>query len=321
MDDRIIKYYVGELSGEEQKALLQEAFSNQELKKQMMEYQHLQSLMQLHPQKKNEISGKESLRRFMRIRKSEKEKRLSFRISRYAAIAIACILSTWWITYSLVDAELPQPVTQELFVPAGQRAHIVLPDGSNVWVNANSKLTYPSTFGKERRIALVGEAFFEVAKNPSAPFIVSTGKVNVKALGTAFNVFNYPQEPLSVALLEGVVQVYTPQNEGNGMRLSPNQQLVETTKGFRIEPLQQKTMLWKEGIFAFDKQKMRNILQKLELYYDVKITVKDPFILEYEYTGKFRQWDGIMEVLRIIQKIHHFKIEKKEDSNEIILYR
>lgn len=321
MDDRIIKYYAGELSQKDQKALLQEALSNQELKKQMMDYQHLHSLIQLHPQAKNEISGKESLQRFMQARRFEREKRLFFKISRYAAIIAVCILSTWWITYSWVGTELPQPVAQELFVPAGQRAHIILPDGSNVWVNSNSKLTYPSAFGKERRIALVGEAFFEVAKNPSAPFIVSTGKMDVKAIGTEFNVFNYPQEPLIVALLEGSVRVYAPDNERNGTQLSPAQQLVETAKGFQIEPLQQKTILWKEGLFAFDKQKMKNILQKLELYYDVKIIVKDPSILEYEYTGKFRQWDGIMEVLRIIQKIHHFKIEKKEDSNEIILYR
>lgn len=321
MDDRIIKYYAGELDRKDRRALLQEAFSNQVLKEQMMEYQHLQSLMQLHPQKKNVFLGKESLQQFMQARKFEREKRLFFKISRYAAIAAVCILSTWWITYSFLGSELPRPVAQELFVPAGQRAHIVLPDGSKVWVNADSKLTYPSTFEKERRVALVGEAFFEVAKNPSAPFIVSTGKMDIKALGTEFNVFNYPQEPLIVALLEGVVRIYAPSNEGNGTLLKPNQQLVETETGFRIEPLQAKATLWKEGLFAFDKQKMKNILQKLELYYDVKITVKDPVILEYEYTGKFRQWDGVMEVLRIIQKIHYFKIERKEDSNEIVLYR
>ena len=69
--------------------------------------------------------------------------------------------------------DIPQPVTQELSVPAGQRAHIVLPDGSKVWVNAGSTLTYPSIFGEERRVKLNGEAFFEVAKG-TLPFIVST---------------------------------------------------------------------------------------------------------------------------------------------------
>ena len=126
--------------------------------------------------------------------------------------------------------DIPQPVTQKLSVPAGQRAHIVLPDGSKVWVNAGSTLTYPSIFGEERRVKLNGEAFFEVAKG-TLPFIVSTGKVDIKALGTQFNVFNYPSEELTVALLEGSVRVYHPEQEQQGVLLSPEQQLTATANG------------------------------------------------------------------------------------------
>ena len=299
MDHRIIKYYAGELSKEERKALLQEAFSNQELKKEMINCQHLQSLVKLHPQEKNELSGKESLKRFI----------------------IACIVSTWWVTYSFISMDIPQPVTQKLSVPAGQRAHIVLPDGSKVWVNAGSTLTYPSIFGEERRVKLNGEAFFEVAKG-TLPFIVSTGKVDIKALGTQFNVFNYPSEELTVALLEGSVRVYHPEQEQQGVLLSPEQQLTATANGrFLVGSITKDPIIWKDGLYAFDKQKLKDILKKLELYYDVKIIVKDTSILEYEYTGKFRQRDGVMEVLRIIQKIHPFKIKQKENTNEITLYR
>ena len=105
MDHRIIKYYAGELSKEERKALLQEAFSNQELKKEMINCQHLQSLVKLHPQEKNELLGKESLKRFMKARQIEKKKRLSFHFLRYAAIIIACIVSTWWVTYSFISMD------------------------------------------------------------------------------------------------------------------------------------------------------------------------------------------------------------------------
>ena len=107
MDHRIIKYYAGELSKEERKALLQEAFSNQELKKEMINCQHLQSLVKLHPQEKNELLGKESLKRFMKARQIEKKKRLSFHFLRYAAIIIACIVSTWWVTYSFISMDIP----------------------------------------------------------------------------------------------------------------------------------------------------------------------------------------------------------------------
>lgn len=321
MDHRITKYYAGELSKEERKALLQEAFSNQELKKEMMNYQHLQSLVKLHPQEKNELLGKESLKRFMQARQAEKGKRLLFHFLRYASIIVACIASTWWITYSFVSTDVPQPVAQELSVPAGQRAHIVLPDGSKVWVNAGSTLSYPSIFGEERRVKLSGEAFFEVAKG-SLPFIVSTGKVDVKALGTQFNVFNYPTEEVTVALLEGSVRVYHPGQEQQGVLLSPEQQLTETADGhFLVGPITKDPVIWKDGLYAFDKQKLKDILKKLELFYDVKIIVKDAALLECEYTGKFRQRDGVMEVLRIIRKIHPFKIRQKENTNEITLYR
>lgn len=209
---------------------------------------------------------------------------------------------------------------QKLSVPAEQRAHITLPDGSKVWVNANSVLTYPSAFSEERRVKLTGEAFFEVAKSPT-PFIVSTGKVDIKALGTQFNVFNYPEEDLTVSLLEGSVRVYLPHKEQCGMVLQPKQKLTETQGHFSVKPITQNPVLWKEGLYTFEKQKLKDIVKKLELYYDIKITIKDTSIQEYEYTGKFRQRDGVMEVLQIIRKIHPFKIKKNESTNEIILYR
>lgn len=160
MNSQIIKYYAGELSKEERKALLQKAFSNQELKNEMMNYQHLQSLMNLHPQEKNELLGKESLKCFMKARQAEKRKRLFFYFLRYAAIVFVCVVSTWWITFSFVGTDMLQSViAQELSVPAGQRAHILLPDGSKVWVNAGSTLSYPSLFSDERRVKLIGEAF------------------------------------------------------------------------------------------------------------------------------------------------------------------
>lgn len=320
MDNRIIKYYAGELSEAERMALLQEASTDLELKREMMECQQVESLMQLGSWQKNELLGRQSLRGFMKARQTEQGRRLLTGMMRYAAVAVVCVFFTWWGTHSLLMNQMPSAVAQELTVPAGQRAHILLPDGTKVWVNANSTLTYPSVFGEERRVRLTGEAYFEVAKE-KAPFIVSTGRVDVKALGTEFNVFNYPAEPLAVSLYEGSVRIYRPNQESKGVVLKPDQQLVEKDHHLVVQALTDDAVMWKEGLYAFDKQKMRNILKKLELYYEVKITVKDPLILEYEYTGKFRQWDGVMEVLRIIQKIHPFKIEKKENSNEIILYR
>ncbi|MCB5171871.1 FecR domain-containing protein [Bacteroides fragilis] len=107
----------------------------------------------------------------------------------------------------------------------------------------------------------MGEAFFEVAKGDK-PFIVSTGKVDVKALGTQFNVFNYPKEELSVALLEGSVRIYRPEYERQGVILKPNQQLTENNGRFLISPIDKNPIIWKEGLYAFDKQKTERYTEK-----------------------------------------------------------
>jgi transmembrane sensor len=320
MDERIIKYYANELDKAERKALLEEAFADKELKQQMMEYQNLQSLFSLHSQKKNMVRGEESLHNFMKVRTAEKGKKILWNILRYAAVILVCVFSTYWITCLTAGGDDNSPITQELSVPPGQRAHIILPDGSKVWVNAGSVLSYPSVFGEERRVKLSGEAFFEVAKG-DIPFIVSTDKADIRALGTKFNVFSYSKGVLSVALLEGAVKVYKSNQEQHGVILKPNQLLTEAGGRFYVEGITESPVIWKEGLYAFNKKPLADILKKLELYYDVEITVLNSEILGYECTGKFRQRDGIMEVLRIIQKVHPFKIKREEDSNKIILYR
>ena len=108
----------------------------------------------------------------------------------YAAAAAILIVSVWITAVSYVDKPDDYVAAQqEFFVPAGQRARIKLPDGTFVWLNAGSVLTYPSIFGEERKVYLKGEGFFDVAKNEKSPFIVSTGTLDIRALGTQFNVF------------------------------------------------------------------------------------------------------------------------------------
>lgn len=321
MDERIIKYYANELRKEERENLLKEALADSELKKQMIECQRIQSLYILHPNRKNGVEGEDSYRLFMHARQCEENKQRFVRFMRYIAILVLGFFIAWLTTDKYMSSKIPQAVTQVLTVPAGQRAHITLPDGSKVWVNAGSTLQYLSYFGDERRVTIIGEAFFEVAKDKEHPFIVSTGKMNVQATGTRFNVFNYPAHPLSVSLLEGSIRVYNPNGEQPEYRLRPNQQIIETRTGYEVSTIGENPVMWKEGLYAFKKQPLKAILTKLELYYDVKIIVRDPAILNCEYTGKFRQRDGIMEVLRLVRKIHPFKFDKDEDTNTITLYR
>jgi len=244
----------------------------------------------------------------------------------YAAAVALLVLATWKVTVATLPGGAAEAVAveQELYVPAGQRARITLPDGSTVWLNAGSTLHYPSVFGGERRVDLTGEAFFDVSHNPGKPFVVSTSSLEITALGTQFNVYSYPgAEYASAALVDGSISVRR-QGDAQGDTqaatvLTPNRQLVYANGRFRQEDVDKDHLLWKEGIYTFRDENLEKIIDKLELYYDVDIEVSNPQILKYRYTGKFRQRDGAMEILRIIQKIHHFRIYKDETINKITL--
>lgn len=325
MDERIIKYCQGLLSKQEQDLLLKEAYDNPELKAQIIDYQHLHSLLELVPEKADVRQGYKEYGNFKRLVNSQKRKVWLVSLSRYAAVIVIAFVSAWmlasyYLSGKISDEQELIAFQQELLVPAGQRAELTLPDGTRVWLNAGSKLSYPSFFKKERKVFLSGEGFFNVAKNEKVPFIVSTRTIDVKALGTQFNVFSYPtSDYTSVYLQEGKVKAYFPSSETEGVVLSPEQYLIQEGKQFKLSTMDPDDLLWREGIYTFKRQKLGSIIEKLELYYDVKIIVKDPEILNYEYVGKFRQRDGVMEILSLIQRIHKFKIKKNDDLNQIVL--
>ena len=321
MDERIIKYYENELDDTERMELLCEAEENPDLRKEMTDFQNVKALTLLHASLKDEEAGCQSYQLFMNNRRRQQHKIIRLQILRYAAVFLFGILSTWLVYSTLLDSS-SNTIAQTLTVPDGQRAHIILPDGSSVWVNAHSTLCYPSTFSKERKVELSGEALFDIVKDDKHPFIVTANdKHNIKVMGTLFNVFAYPQEPLSVSLLRGKVGVYKADDENNITILHPNQKLTETDKGYTVSTIEENPILWKDGIYSFNKQRMGSIIKKLELYYDVRITMKDPTIADLEVSCKFRQRDGVMEILRLIQKVHPFNIQKDEEKNEIILYQ
>lgn len=325
MDERIIKYCQGVLPKQEQDQLLKEAYNDPKLKSQIIDYQHLHSLLELVLEKIDVQQGSERYGNFKRLVNSRKRKVWLISFSRYAVIIVIVFVSAWMLASYCFSGDITNrqvliAFQQELVVPAGQRAELTLPDGTKVWLNAGSKLSYPSFFEKERKVFLSGEGFFDVSKNKNVPFIVSTRTMDVKALGTQFNVFCYPESNYTgVYLQEGSVKAYFPSSEAEGVILSPEQYLVQKGKQLVLSTMDPDELLWREGIYTFKRQKLGRIIEKLELYYDVKIVVKDPEILDYEYVGKFRQRDGVMEILHLIQRIHNFKIKKNDELNQIIL--
>lgn len=321
MDEQLLRYFSGELTAAERLELIHRIENDSQLKAEFIRLQNLTAVSQLSSRSTDRSEGKSQLKAFTNQLKWNAQKKLFVNIVKYAAMALVLIASTIWITLNLTEIS-GESTLNTLYVPAGQRARITLQDGTEVWLNAQSTLKYPSHFSKKNReVEIIGEAFFNVAEEKKRPFIVSTQHIDMEVLGTQFNVYSYPGAGyIQTDLIEGSVKIYSANDEKNGIILKPNEQVTIQGNEMAVAQIDNPDhMLWRDGIYAFNNERLIDIIKKLELYYDVKIVVEDPEIFNVRYTGKFRQRDGIDEILRILQKIQSFKIERDRDNNIITL--
>ncbi|GAA0554619.1 FecR family protein [Chitinophaga japonensis] len=162
----------------------------------------------------------------------------------------------------------------KLTVPRGGQFHVVLPDGSGVWLNAASSLRYPTAFtGKERVVEMEGQGYFEIAPDPGRPFIVKVNTTEVQVLGTRFDIMAYPDEgSLNTTLLEGAVNM----KQGSLQRqLKPGQQAVldYSTGRMSVHPVDVNGVIaWKTGFFEFDNADITVIMRQLARWYDIEIS-------------------------------------------------
>ncbi|KAA5268796.1 FecR family protein [Bacteroides eggerthii] len=322
MDERILKYFQNGLEANERLLLLREIEKNEELKKQFAEYQNMQALLNLSSHTEDKEEGKTGYQHFLKRIRSKKMHIWLVKTMKYAAAMLILIISTyqlsvWHMSHQLQDDLQAQ--TNTLYVPAGQRACITLQDGTIVWLNAQSTLIYPSHFyGKERIVSITGEAFFEVSKDKEKPFIVTAQDAKIRVLGTKFNVYSYPDtKQIKTSLIEGAVQVFYKSKQ---VILRPNEESIAQDGKLTVGNIKNPDMLlWRNGIYSFNNERLVEIVRKLELYYDVTINIANPKLQDICYTCKFRQRDGIEKILYTIQKIHHFKIEINKEKNVITL--
>ncbi|MRG47957.1 DUF4974 domain-containing protein [Chitinophaga sp. SYP-B3965] len=201
-----------------------------------------------------------------------------------------------------------------LVTPRGGQFRIILPDGSKVWLNAASSLHFPTAFnGKEREVQLIGEAYFEVAKNPQMPFKVKVNEMAVQVLGTHFNVMAYPDEAnIKTTLLEGAVKI---QHGAKAVQLKPGQQAqlntagnISVNEGVDMEEV----VAWKNGYFHFNHESLEGMMRQIGRWYDAEITYEGN-ISDREFGGKIERGSDITEVLKILElsKVH-FRIEGKK---------
>ncbi|MDR2817027.1 MAG: FecR domain-containing protein [Proteiniphilum sp.] len=321
IDSRLLQYFSGESTVGERLELIRRIENDGLLKAEFIRLQNLNAVSQLSARPTDRSEGEIHFKAFTNQLKWNKQRRLFVNIVKYAAIALVLMASTVWVTLYLSGAAT-EPIMNTLHTPAGQRAQITLQDGTEVWLNAQSTLRYPSRFSKRNReVEITGEAFFDVAQEKKRPFIVSTQHINMKVLGTRFNVYSYPGvDYIQTSLIEGSVKVYQAGDEKSGIILKPDEQVIIRGNNMTISDVSNpEHLLWRNGVYAFNNERLIVIIEKLQLYYDVEIIVEDPEIFNVRYTGKFRQRDGIDEILRILQKIQSFKIKRDRDNNIITL--
>ena len=197
-----------------------------------------------------------------------------------------------------------------LIVPRGGEFSLELADGTRVWLNAESRLRYPVAFtGKERKVEMEGEVYFEVAKNKEKPFIVTVNGVDIRVLGTSFNVSAY-QEEVVATLVEGKVQL----KKGNEqVILSPNQQAIWSDDEFRVKQVDARNyVLWKEGIFYFEDVDLETILDDMARWYNVNVFYMNPALKEMKFSVEIRRYGDINEILRRIEQTKRVKFEIKD---------
>ncbi len=202
--------------------------------------------------------------------------------------------------------------------PKGGQYQVLLPDGTAVWLNAASSLTYPLNFDrlKERRVQLSGEAYFEVAKDKAHPFVVSTNMQEVKVLGTHFNVKGYKDEAvISTTLLEGSVKVSNVYSDKNCL-LRPGQQANLFKNGEMINVVKvipENIISWKNGYFIFDNQNVVSVMQVISRWYDVDVEYKGMNKAD-RFGGTFSRSANLADLLKVLELLGetHFKIEGKK---------
>ncbi|WP_285060080.1 FecR family protein [Pedobacter ginsengisoli] len=224
----------------------------------------------------------------------------------------------------------------------GQTYQFTLPDGTKVWLNADSKISFPSQFsGKERKILLNGEGYFEVAKDKAHPFMVETDQQIVEVLGTHFNINAYHNEKsVRTTLLEGSVRVALitsslrgtkqpsneiaseaaqPRNDGikaNAIVLKPNQQSTLVDGGvIRIEQVDVENIIaWQKGYFMFNNETLENIMKRVARWYDVEVIYENDQTKRVTYYGTVSRFENISKVLSKLQATSNvkFKIESKK---------
>jgi len=269
-----------------------------------------------------------------------------------AALVFGIALSGFfWLRQSrehdqLAQASLPGSGTDKSVISTrlGSKSKIQLPDGSTVWLNAGSKLTYDKQFGKTlREVELTGEGYFDVVKDPEHPFVIHTQRIDIRVLGTVFNVKAYPEDKTTeTSLIRGSVEVSVKDRPNDKIILSPHEKLVVENKpdspiekiaaskpniqpAISIKPLQYNIedstvaeTLWVDNRLVFREESFSELAKRMERWYNVFIEIRDPELNSVKLSGIFSD-ETVEQALQALMFTTPFRYEIKGDR--IFIYK
>lgn len=267
------------------------------------------------------------------------------RIIAFSSLAAAAVIALL-VILNLPDSgtatrtqEVIAREVNEISTRPGSKSRIQLPDGSTVWINAGSKLTYDKEFGQDlREVTLEGEAFFDIVRDEERPFIIHAAAVDIRVLGTAFNVKAYPDDQKTeTSLIRGKIEVSIRNRPNDKIILSPNEKLVVdnriapvdsvddiessalvTINKLKVDP-RDSTIAetqWVVNRLVFNNESLQELAQKMERWYGVEIEIKDAALREKRFTGNFEN-ENIEQAMEALTYSYPFRFEKA--GNKILI--
>lgn len=321
MNEQLDKYFFGELSNIEKRALFDQIESDPANKAEFIRMQNTVTISKLGEQSGDNEWATQKMEELGSRINHKKTRNLYLNLAKYAAVAAILLVNIWLLTDKFIPKEKTVLYTK-IEVPKGQRIYMTLQDGTKAWLSPRSVIKIPNEFSnKERSVELDGEGFFSVTKDTERPFIVKTKQYDIKVLGTKFNVFAYSESNrFETNLVEGSVQVINNNRPQENVILKPNEMvslfngnLIKSTASFNNEEYLE------SGIFYFSNKKFSEILDYLTLWYKVKFDIKNTAQIDQYVSGKFRQSDDIERILKALQGVHHFRY-KIVNNEEIEIF-
>lgn len=271
-------------------------------------------------------------------------RRIGWRVM-LAAAMISGVIATIWLMKNPIRLHTTPAADEWVTVstPNGIRAHVVLPDSTQVWLNAGSEMRYKKDIdiASLRDITLSGEAYFEVQHRPHQPMVIHTRHLDIRDLGTAFNVRAYPDDPVTEAtLIEGAIEIISRSHPEEKIRLKPSQRITfyhdswtvngqpahpnisQNAEGknyalTQVKPDPKESLIpdtaWKVNKLIFQSERFDELVKQLERWYNVHIILKSKVVAGYKLTGSFENED-IEQALKALQITAPFDYHIRNDS-------